>query len=157
MISCFLLSYLIRGMVHPDFFCSACYWSLSTSPSMTGLVFCALHMHTICGTHVLLYHIVLLPSCVQTPRTTHANATCLCFCVHYSIAFIVSTSFGGSVHNPSCISICICRYIYICMYISRISTLTTIFHNVASKYNSTFAFLVLCLQFGILQMTDVHQ
>ena len=32
-----------------------------------------------------------------------------------------------------------------------------IFHNVASEYNSTFIFLVLCLQFGILQMTEVHQ
>ena len=32
-----------------------------------------------------------------------------------------------------------------------------IFHNVASEYNSTFVFLVLCLQFGILQMTCVHQ
>ena len=32
-----------------------------------------------------------------------------------------------------------------------------IFHNVASGYNSTFVLLVLCLQFGILQMTDVHQ
>ena len=32
-----------------------------------------------------------------------------------------------------------------------------IFHNIASQYNSTFVFLVLCLQFGILQMTDVHQ
>ena len=26
-----------------------------------------------------------------------------------------------------------------------------------SKYDSTFVFLVLCLQFGILQMTSVHQ
>ena len=32
-----------------------------------------------------------------------------------------------------------------------------VFHNIASEYNSTFVFLVLCLQFGILQMTDVHQ
>ena len=32
-----------------------------------------------------------------------------------------------------------------------------VFYNVASEYNSTFAFLVLWLQFGILQMTDVHQ
>ena len=32
-----------------------------------------------------------------------------------------------------------------------------VFHNVASEYNSTFVFLVLCLQFGILQMTDVYQ
>ena len=31
------------------------------------------------------------------------------------------------------------------------------FKNVASEYNSTFVFLVLCLQFGILQMPDVHQ
>ena len=32
-----------------------------------------------------------------------------------------------------------------------------IFHNITSEYNSTFVFLVLCLQFGILQMADVHQ
>ena len=32
-----------------------------------------------------------------------------------------------------------------------------IFHNVASEYNSTFVFLMLCLQFGILRMTEVHQ
>ena len=32
-----------------------------------------------------------------------------------------------------------------------------IFNNIASEYNSTFVFLVLCFQFGILQMTDVHQ
>ena len=32
-----------------------------------------------------------------------------------------------------------------------------IFHNIASEYNSTFVFMVLCLQFGILQMTDIHQ
>ena len=31
-----------------------------------------------------------------------------------------------------------------------------IFHNVTSEYNSTFVFLVLCLQFSIFQMTDVH-
>ena len=31
------------------------------------------------------------------------------------------------------------------------------FYNIASEYNSTFVCLVLCLQFGILQMTDVHQ
>ena len=29
--------------------------------------------------------------------------------------------------------------------------------NITSEYNSTLNFLVLCLQFGILQMTDVHQ
>ena len=32
-----------------------------------------------------------------------------------------------------------------------------IFHIVTSEYNSSSIFLVLCLQFGILQMTDVHQ
>ena len=32
-----------------------------------------------------------------------------------------------------------------------------IFHNVASEYNSACVLLVLCLQFGILPMTDVHQ
>ena len=32
-----------------------------------------------------------------------------------------------------------------------------IFHNVASEYNSTFVLLVLCLQFSILQVTDIHQ
>ena len=32
-----------------------------------------------------------------------------------------------------------------------------IFHNVASEYSSTFTFLVLCFQFSIFLMTDVHQ
>ena len=32
-----------------------------------------------------------------------------------------------------------------------------VFYNITSEYNSTFVFLVLCLQSGILQMTDVHQ
>ena len=32
-----------------------------------------------------------------------------------------------------------------------------VFHNITSEYNSTFVFFVLWLQFGILQMTDVHQ
>ena len=32
-----------------------------------------------------------------------------------------------------------------------------VFYKSTSEYNSTFVFLVLCLQFGILQMTDVHQ
>ena len=29
-----------------------------------------------------------------------------------------------------------------------------VFHNITSEYNSSFVFLVLCFQFGILQMTD---
>ena len=32
-----------------------------------------------------------------------------------------------------------------------------IFYNITSENNSTFVFLVLCLQFSIFQMTDVHQ
>ena len=32
-----------------------------------------------------------------------------------------------------------------------------VFYNIISEYNSTFVFWVLCLQLGILQMTDVHQ
>ena len=35
--------------------------------------------------------------------------------------------------------------------------LRIVFYNITSEYNSTFVLLVLCLQFGILQMTDVHQ
>ena len=32
-----------------------------------------------------------------------------------------------------------------------------VFYNITSEYNSTFVFLVLCLQFSIFQMTNVHQ
>ena len=32
-----------------------------------------------------------------------------------------------------------------------------VFHNITSEYNSTFVFLVLCLQFSIFQMTYVHR
>ena len=32
-----------------------------------------------------------------------------------------------------------------------------VFYNIMSEYNSTFVFLVLCLQFSIFQMTYVHQ
>ena len=31
-----------------------------------------------------------------------------------------------------------------------------IFYNITAEHNSTFVFLVLCLQFSIFQMTDVH-
>ena len=31
-----------------------------------------------------------------------------------------------------------------------------IFYSITSEYNSTFVFLVLCLHFGILEMTEVH-
>ena len=32
-----------------------------------------------------------------------------------------------------------------------------VFYNITSEYNSTFVFLVFCLQFSIFQMTYVHQ
>ena len=44
-------------------------------------------------------------SCVQAPRSTHAKAMCMCFCVHSSSAFLVGTAPVGSGHNPSFISV----------------------------------------------------
>ena len=47
-----------------------------------------------------------------------------------------------------------CWWSLLCKYCIRA---WIVFHNVASEHNSTFVLLVFRLQFGMLQMTDVHQ
>ena len=60
---------------------------------------------------------------------------------------------GYDIHDFCCRPFW-CWWSLFCIYCIRSRI---IFHNVTSEYNSTFVFSVLCVQFGIPQMTDVHQ
>ena len=66
---------------------------------------------------------------------------------------IATRQSGDDIHDLSCFHLR-CWWSLFSEYCIRSRI---IFYNIASEYNSTFVFLVLCLQFGILQMTDVHQ
>ena len=64
-----------------------------------------------------------------------------------------SWQFGDDIHDFCCSHL----WFWWPLFSEYCTRSRIIFHNVASEYNSTFVFLVLCLQFGILQMTEVHQ
>ena len=68
------------------------------------------------------------------------------------------TALAACPVHPGNLDFC-CRHLWcwwtlFCKYCVRPRI---IFHNVASEYNSACVLLMLCLQFGILPMTDVHQ
>ena len=119
------------------------------------------------GTTDLLYWVLILTICVVINESKCLDIPILEFSIflrhlpfyleisRYCVTclFVASWQSGNDIHD-----FCCCHLWYWWFLLDKYCIRSRIiFHNVVSEYNSTFVFLMFCLQIDILQMTDVYQ